>query len=63
MTSEESNEMKRIIEKYIPLGNDYSLCHVGIYSIRRCERCKDAIKIRDLFLNVGIEANKVQKHD
>lgn len=48
MTNEKINEIKRIIEKFIPLGNDKSLCHVGICSIKRCERCQDAIKIREL---------------
>lgn len=48
LSTEETNEMKRIVEKFIPLGSDTSLCHVGICSIKRCGRCQDAIKIREL---------------
>ena len=48
MKLENIQEMMRIVEKYIPLGSDTSLCHVGICSIRRCDRCQAAIKIRNL---------------
>lgn len=58
MTIEESNEIKRIIEKYIPLGDEGFICHVGICSMKRCVRCQDAIKIRDLILTIELEANR-----
>lgn len=49
MNNIQIQEMQRIIEKYIPLGNENSLCHVGICSIKRCARCQDAQLIRELF--------------
>jgi hypothetical protein len=57
MITSELNEMKRIVEKLIPLGNDLSLCHVGICSIKRCNRCQDAIKIRELISKLEIEGH------
>lgn len=54
MKLEDIQEMMRIVEKYIPLGSDTSLCHVGICSIRRCDRCQSAIKIRELIGDIVI---------
>lgn len=58
MNEEDINEMKRIIERHIPIGKDDSLCHVGICSIRRCERCKDAFGIRHLIKKLENENDK-----
>lgn len=58
MTNEQMYEMTRIIEKYIPLGNDTSLCHVGICSIKRCSRCMDAYVIRDLLIQIRADNKK-----
>jgi hypothetical protein len=45
---QDMQELQRIIERYIPLGNAQALCHVGICSINRCSRCQDALLIRQI---------------
>ncbi len=57
MTSKQLYELKRIVEKLIPIGNDDSLCHVGICSINRCARCQDAFMIRKLIDELEIQGS------
>lgn len=52
LSTEEFNELKRIIRLYIPLGYEYSQCHVGICSLEECVRCQDAIRIRELMMKL-----------
>ena len=47
-STEELNELKRIVDKYIPLGTTNSFCHSGICFIKNCVRCQDAVKIREM---------------
>lgn len=48
MKQEDIDEMRRIVEKYIPLGNIASRCHSFICPIEKCSRCQDAATIRRL---------------
>lgn len=52
ITEDYLNEFQRIIERYIPLGNEQALCHVGICSMKRCQRCQDAVKIREVLADM-----------
>lgn len=54
MKLEDIQEMMRIVEHYIPLGDEKALCHVGICSMKRCARCQSAIKIRELIGEIVI---------
>lgn len=49
INEEKIDEIKRILDKYIHLGDSNSICHDGICSIIHCARCKDAVYIRAVF--------------
>lgn len=42
------DKINSILNRRLPLGEPNSQCHWGICKIDNCQRCKDAVDIRNL---------------